>query len=342
MRINYNRGFGLAEILVGLVIGLLILLAGTSVIINYNQTQKASIGSNTATGQGMSSVEVLSRSLRQAGYGFVNQFSYTKPGSPTSGIACTTLGGLAFTPLGITSSATTDSIAVAYGESSAGISSPELNMQTPVYSLGTLTFSNTDQLVVNGKIIVADSAGDCLIASVTAKTATTATLASVGTGGSTLTGVITQVYPIQVMHNELWSVDTTKHQLKYVDTINGTQIVASNVVALKAQFGMVDTNGNFSAYGITGANAGNSHAIRIALIIKDTDRQKGDASKCTDSTGTIRTVANGSNLVNIDNWNADGTTAQLTVDVSGITDWQCYSFKVVTQTIPVRNYLWGI
>ena len=91
----------------------------------------------------------------------------------------------------------------------------------------------------------------------------------------------------------------------------------------------MDATENFAGYGTAGAAAGNIHSIRVALVLKNTSRQKGTGATCTSSNGGAP-----NKNVPIDNWG-------ITVDVSAIPDWQCYTFKVITQTFPLRNFMWG-
>jgi type IV pilus assembly protein PilW len=316
---NKHRGFSLVELMVGLLVSMMVLLATTSMAVQFNQSQRAGQSANTALGDGASALEVMGHSLRQAGLGFINQVSYG-----TAGQACNSFGGITpFAPLAIAPGLTTDTLSIAYGEGTGGVSSPKI-AQTPYpSSLGIVQFANTSQFSAGEQVVVADSAGNCNLATVTAVTTNTASFNGTATGNT-----LVAFYPIGTLHNETWSV--TNGKLQFADVNRGQVIVADNVVAMKAQFGMMDGAGNFASYGTAGATASNIHSIRVALVLKNTNRQKGNSANCVSLSGGVP-----SKDVPIDNWG-------ITVDVSGVTDWQCYTFKVVTQTFPLRNFMWGV
>ena len=324
-----QKGYSLVEFMVGFFIGLLVLMATTSMAIQYGKSQNSGLGANTALGSGMASLEVIGNSLRQAGFGLINQVSYG-----TNGVVCTASMNTVnpFAPLIITAGTSSDTVYVAYGTSISAVSAPKLNQLPLPTSLTNVTFYSTDLFNTSDQVIIADSAGNCTTASVNSgKSTTQVSFTGTYAGANPIVGV----YPIGTFHDELWSVNS-KQQLQFSDPDgNNTIVVAANVVAFKAQFGMVDTSGNIT-YGVTGNTPTNIKSIRIAVVVKEANRQTGAASSCTTSTGTTP-----SKLINISDWTTEGTANQLTVDISGVTDWQCFNFKVITQTIPLRNYMWG-
>ena len=315
-----QKGFSLVELMVGLLIGMLVLLATTSMAVQFGQTQKAGLGANNALGDGASAMELMGHSLRQAGLGFINQVSYGSGGQ-----VCNSFEGITpFAPLAITPGGTTDTLSIAYGEGIGGVSSPKITQTPYPTNLTAVQFANTAQFSVNKQVVVADSAGNCTLALVTAVTPTTASFSFIGTAtGNTLVAF----YPIGTLHQETWSV--THGKLQFTDVNRGQVIVSDNVAAMKVQFGLVDGAENFAGYGTAGATPGSIHSIRVALVMKNINRQKGTGAQCVTSSGGIP-----SKDVPIDNWG-------VTVDVSAIPDWQCYTFKVVTQTFPLRNFMWG-
>jgi type IV pilus assembly protein PilW len=314
-----HRGFSFVELMVGLLISMLVLLATTSMAVQFSQSQRAGLGANAALGDGASALEVMGHSLRQAGLGFINQVNFG-----TAGQVCSSFGAITpFAPLAITPDLITDTLSIAYGEDTGGVSSPKITQTPYPTSLGVVQFANTSQFLAGEQVVAADSAGNCNLVTVTAVTPTTATFSGSSTGNT-----LVAFYPIGTLHNETWSV--TNGRLQFTDVNRGQVIVADNVVAMKAQFGMVDGSKSFTGYGTAGASANNIHSIRLALVVKNVNRQKGAASSCTNPSGGAPNKD-----VRIDNWG-------ITVDVSGIPNWQCHTFKVVTQTFPLRNFMWGV
>jgi type IV pilus assembly protein PilW len=316
-----QKGFSLVELMVGLLIGMLVLLATTSMAVQFGQSQRAGVGANNVLGDGALALELMGHSLRQAGLGFINQVSYENGGQ-----VCNSFDGITpFTPLSITSGGTTDTLSIAYGEGIGGVSSPKITQVPFPINLTAVQFANTAQFEENKQVVVADSAGNCALALVTAVTPTTTSFSFVGPPtNNTLVGF----YPIGTLHWENWSI--TNGKLQFTDLNRGQVIVADNVAAMKVQFGLVDAVDNFVGYGTVGATLSRIHSVRVALVMKNINRQKGNSAQCGSSRGGIP-----SKDLPIDNWG-------ITVDVSAIPDWQCYTFKVVTQTFPLRNFMWGV
>jgi type IV pilus assembly protein PilW len=313
------RGFSLVELMVGVLIGMLVLLATTSMAVQFGQSQRAGLGANNAQGDGASALELMGHSLRQSGLGFINQVNYGAAGQ-----VCSSFDGVApFAPLAITPGLPTDTLTIAYGAGVGGVSSPKIT-QTPFpTNLATVEFANTSQFSASDQVVVADATGNCVLATVTGVTPTTASFNGTPTGDT-----LVAFYPIGTLHKETWSV--THGKLQFTDINRGQVIVADNVVAMKVQFGLVDSTDNFVGFGTAGATTHTIHSIRVALVMKNINRQKGNGAQCVSSSGGAPNKD-----VPIDTWG-------MTVDVSGIPDWQCYTFKVVTQTFPLRNFMWGV
>ena len=66
-------------------------------------------------------------------------------------------------------------------------------------------------------------------------------------------------------------------------------------------------------------------ALRFSLVTRDAFQQKVATDACTTTTSSSIAVG----------W---GTS---TFDVSGLTHWQCYAYRVTTRLIPLRNSTWG-
>lgn len=135
---------------------------------------------------------------------------------------------------------------------------------------------------------------------------------------------------------------------------NSTAVpVASDIVALQAQYGVTNTidpsasNATAAAYlnrvdqwvdatgtygpSIALLDRNRIRAIRIAVIARDGNLQKGVVSQACNG------AAVGVSKVCI--WQADATPAN--VDLSSIPNWQRYRYRTFEATIPLRNIIWN-
>jgi type IV pilus assembly protein PilW len=132
------------------------------------------------------------------------------------------------------------------------------------------------------------------------------------------------------------------------DNWTSSSIVASNIVNVSAQYGISDASNaavsptpqNITHWiDATGNSYGGSNwatlssvadikrikAIRVAIVARSADKvNKRDASgNCTTTTTSPIWFDNPA------------------IDLSGMTDWQCYRYKVYQTVIPIRNVIWG-
>jgi type IV pilus assembly protein PilW len=117
-----NRGFTLIELMVGLVIGLVTLLAVTQVYLNWDSRQRTSSSKNNAQISGTLAAYTLERDIRQAGMGFGSASSPTdiKAGCAVAASFNGAPVNFNFIPLQIVNGdgGGTDQISVLYGNSS--------------------------------------------------------------------------------------------------------------------------------------------------------------------------------------------------------------------------------
>ncbi len=129
--------------------------------------------------------------------------------------------------------------------------------------------------------------------------------------------------------------------------------VVSNVVALQAQYGIAETldpasiaitsarflnevtrwqeaTGDFAA-GMTVANRNLIRAVRVAVVTRDSARQKNMVSQsCHGSQAGLTKVCV---------WTQDSSPADVVLG-SG-TDWQFYRYRVTEAVVPLRNLIWN-
>jgi type IV pilus assembly protein PilW len=83
-------------------------------------------------------------------------------------------------------------------------------------------------------------------------------------------------------------------------------------------------------------------AVRIALVARSPLAEKIDATGAGGYTGAQScTNQDTANARGVCAWVGDATSQSPAVDLTGITDWQTYRYRVYETVIPLRNVIWG-
>ena len=156
------RGFSMVDLLVGIAIGILGLLAVTKVLVDFNKSRNTTVQLMETQNNGAMAMYLLERDLAQAGYGLMPllncstvQWYYTQQKS-------------AFSPVPVAISdggASSDVISVQYGKNSSGIPAVTITQNQPSYTAPYTVASITGFIV--GDQIVTDSGSVCTLGQVT-------------------------------------------------------------------------------------------------------------------------------------------------------------------------------
>jgi type IV pilus assembly protein PilW len=182
----HQLGFTLIELMIGLVIGLVGLMAVSQIMLSFNK-QRNSINQTMATqNNGVMALYLLERDISQAGYGMMGlncdriNYAYNGTGYYNSPYSTSTLpgnGNVALTTLPvriIDGGTASDTIEVQYGRSTSGMPGTTLTAAQGSYSDSYAVAASTGFAV--GDMFVANANSICTLAKVGA--ATTATLIS--------------------------------------------------------------------------------------------------------------------------------------------------------------------
>ena len=371
-----QRGFSLVELMVALVIGLIVSLAAISTAKQFSTGAMKSEAASANFNSSLAAVTQLESSIREAGLGLYNNgglncgflnaayldavtVNHEKviAARITKGAegATNSIGGQNITVAG-------DIITLAYASSgsAASILKSAIN-QTAVNTSAQVPPNGAAP--ANSFVLLSEggSAGNCVIRQVTSAVAAKdsndkdVTTLNFGESGYNATGFTDEaakssyyVIPIGASNftYESWYVDRATSTLRRMDLITRQEtVMAEGVVALRAQYGAMgaasldqwigtdsvdpDWATAWSALDPTDVNdlvrVRAIRVIRFALVTREAFQQKvaTDACSVTSSEG----IALG--------W---GTS---TFDVSDLSNWQCYAYKVSTRLITLRNATWG-
>ncbi len=349
-------GFGLAEVLVGLAIGLLGILMITQVATLFQQRRHSAVAASQATGQGAIAAHAMERDLRSAGYAFGAatgcQMKWFFDGGT---IPVMTLG-----PLSVTANASgSDTLLVRYGARPAALQEIRFTEAHPGGAT-RVALPDTSGMAEGDQVVLFETGRDCLLAQISSVEAGVGILHAPGThrwnpgsfgedpatGDYTVAGALVNIGQLQMVE---YSVSNGRLQRRvYRPDTNDwqAQTLAHGIVLLKAQYGfdtrsgtvqdkrvtswrnaLVDANGDGS---IDAGDLQRMVAVRTALLVQVGAREKQGASGCQTTTVNPQWRSGAVN----------GSTTAANLPMDGVANWMCYRYQVVENVIALRNVLW--
>jgi len=357
-----SRGFGIVEIMVAMVIallGMIVIFQVFAISESYNRT---SVSGSDAQQNGAYSVFVLQEELRQAGWGFNN----------SQALGCTVLAynaaigavpAYTLAPVVINQGPATgsDSLEINYG-SQGLLVAPTAIAANQGSSLDPFPVANPFGFNLGDTVLAAETGKSCTLAQITKQLPLTgsAPLPCVAVsncvvrtaggaypynnpGGSGViyssNGFLYDLGPSPT--RDVFSV--VNNQLTVVPSLtsNVLQVVADNIVQLKAQYGhdngvnngtvlsgpytasdgIVDSYDNVTP--ATAAAWNQLLTVRIGVVARSAQPEKpsGPGPAC-DTTTVAPTWSGGS------------------FNLSANANWMCYRYKVFEVVVPIKNILW--
>lgn len=364
-----QRGFGLVEIMVGLVIGMIASVVIFQVFSVSERQKRTTSGSADAQTTGAFSLYTIERDTKMAGFGLESDamakcnevFSYFNDGSGDGKIMEFDLpAAVSITDGG---AALADQIEIVYYTNPAD---GNFVIPSSTYLDSTFPATSSEYDVVNTSGCTADTlamieeGGKCTVLEVTTvQTAAKHIQHNPGGSGSLadpvynpkipyktanawpsynkgaalrcgLTRPVSRTY--RIVGNALESQDSTSATI---------QTIAPNIVTLQAQYGVADA-------GTLVVNRADQWVDATGAWAKGTlTRANGKRIK----TIRLALVARSSEYEKPEPGNACATTTDAMVAgwstwanlsaVKNLADWQCYRYKVVETVIPLRNVIWA-
>ncbi len=352
---HHQTGFSLAEILVGLVIGLLATLVIMQVFSVFEGQKRTTTGSADAQTNGSIALYTIDRELKMAGYGLLPATN-----SPLNCSTLTTGTPADLSPVVITDggagAGASDTITIHYGSSDSGGGSSPI---TAVGLLGANDVTINDNmachvgdvaLIINGNVCTMTNVNgptDIAVVPVasTPPNITSVTLAStanaiVGANVSCLGSWVTTVFRVNPNYDPASAAINSQAYLER----SGDPSV-SDIVNIQAQYGIsavassnqvtnwVDAAGaTWAAPSVPDRNR--IKAIHIAVVARNGLLEKGNVTgPCTTVKGTVN---NGPCA-----WDDSNFDAAPAIDLSNDPNWQRYRYRVFETIIPLRNMIWA-
>lgn len=363
-------GFSLVEIMVGLVIGMATVVIMLQMLSNSDATKRKAAGGNDAQMNGALALYTLEREIRASGYGINDQrllgcdltyktstdgATVTVPLQPTTVLTA----GNALIPAG---DANTDALMVIYSNNQGSGDGDKLLSNA---SAGSYQVSTPSSYSINDIVIAQNSARStpCTLSTdkVIAITGSTLTV-DPGVMGMPANSIIfnmggTPVINVYAIRNgNLTVCDFTAWDCSkagYANPVDSNVWVpiASNVVALRAQYGhdllagapggglqkIVSQYDQITPDKTTGMNGytvdcswARTLAVRVALVARNATYDKSDPTK-------VNPVWSGTTA---DGVSSPSNPTALPFDLSGNGDWKKYRYKTMETTVPLRNAIW--
>jgi type IV pilus assembly protein PilW len=348
-----QAGFSIVEVMVGLMVGILVTLSAWGSVMFYEANRRSSMGGNSALENGLATALTIQRDVKSAGLGFVfsGQSVCQKVNAYFAGATPVIRDGVDFAPVSLLDGGPgSDEISVAYARSILG-GAPVKMISGMTNAIDPIKVNSTSNVGVGDMILVASSVPTqpCTLMQVTQATtagfgtdlARAANIWNPGDPAGTFTnspvyGANSSVIRTGPLTWVTYRVSAQRH-LEVRDEFTGAvDTLAENIVFLKAQYGVSDGIAPQIEQWVAGTDAwapplDNPHiaalrAVRIVVVARAPHREKP-------------TVANGP---------CDATPAPPqtwpggpVVDLSGDPDWQCYKYKTLLLTIPLKNMIYG-
>jgi type IV pilus assembly protein PilW len=367
-----QRGLSLVELMVGVLIGMLTVVAISHVLMTAESQKRTATSGGDAQVNGTLALYALQRDVEMAGYGLTGQpaaLGCDVKGQYGSGTSAKVLPALSLVPARITpgSGATPDQITV-WQSNKPSYAVPlrvaESHTQTSTRFIVPSTFG-----VAAGDLLVAvpptpSATAWCSVLAVAADSSTALTstqiphLADLGGWNAVGSDLLpTAGYPAGSHLINLgtglprtYSISAGKSLVAtdVLATSGGTsvQTIAPQIVQLKALYGKdTDGNGTIDAFNTT-APATNAAwlqvmALRVAVVAQSAQLEpvRDGGSPVTPAIGVEWVVdARTDGAVAC---STDSSQKCVRIDVSGVgSDWRNYRYKVFDTVVPLRNMLW--
>ena len=342
---NNRAGFSLAELMVGLALGLLTLLALSQAYIAFHGSRRATAGTSDAQTAAMGALFAIERDLQHAGPGLGDARLLG------CSVAIDASQSITAAPVRIEAGldGAPDTLVV-YG---SDLLAPPARLGAALTASSTGIGLSSTQGMRRGDILGVQEAGkpcalvriDSVDSAVRVSHAVLAPQAGITVDYSTMATAFNLGRLSQVSYS-IVSGELRRSSGDHAGNSALVQTLGGNIVSLKAQYGfdtraviasvplvtrwsasMIDADGS----GTTGDSGDWQRiaGVRIAVVARSPNRE---ASAC---------AATASNLPGWQAPDSAGTLARTAISLAHVPDWRCYRYRSYETVVPLRNVIWG-
>ena len=343
MRLNKSlgmqvqTGFGLVELMVATMLGLIVTLAVSQVFLGFELQKKTTSGGANAQTNGTVALYLMSRDLQMAGYGLIP--------AENSAISCLDVrdddgGAVDLSPVVISDggAGASDTVTIRYGDSPTGGAQLTIDA-TPAAASNDVIVANNFGCRQNDTVLLINGSA-CRMTKVTGAlgaSTTTVTLAKAE-------GAVGNVGRLVCLGSWQPRVYAVNGGLTVGDTV-----VVNDIVDLQAQYGVsasansnqvtqwVDATGGWAAPSVAERNR--IKAIRIAVVARSGNLEQENVTEACSSTEDAAPTG-------LCSWDATSAAPSVAspapaIDLSNDPNWQRYRYRVYDTIIPLRNPIWS-
>lgn len=349
MRLNKSlgmqvqTGFGLVELMVATMLGLIVTLAVTQVFLGFELQKKTTSGGANAQTNGTVALYLMSRDLQMAGYGLIPASDF--------GLECI---GVDLSPVLIENGEdeASDRLTIQFGDSpTGGVHSKILDVSDPEVRVD----NNFGCRVGDTALLLRGSS--CAVTSVTAVTPVSAVSLPADTVQTVSLGSV--AFPLG--GDSLACLGGWQRH-EYAVVAGGLArdgvVVVNDIVSLQAQYGIsaspnsnqitqwVDATGTWAfsnfdppADKASVDNRNRIKAIRIAVVARSGNLEQESVTESCSSTEDAAPTG-------LCSWDATSAAPSVAspapaIDLSNDPKWQQYRYRVYDTIIPLRNPIWS-
>lgn len=349
-----QRGMTIVELMVAIVVGMLVVLAAAGTLGFMEASKRTSMGGNSALENGVAVLTLLEHDVKTAGLGF------SAPGK----IACPTinlyyagtrrLDNAPFMPVAVTTgSSAPDAVTVTYADFTLA-AAPSMLFLPMTSPDAEVVLENAGAIAVGGVAVLSNpgSSDPCTVISVTSVDTNPPGTIRIGhaAGGafnppsaaSTFSNPV--AYPMRASINRadglVWTTYRVSpaNRLEIVNNLTGeVQLLADNTVGLKIQYGVtaapgtttitdwVDATGAWATP--TPAQVAQIRAVRVGILLRNPQKEKPTTLGGSCDATTVVPAA----------WPGGPAYDYIATQP----DWQCYRYRSMRTTIPLKNLNWA-
>jgi type IV pilus assembly protein PilW len=357
-----SRGFGIVEVMVAMLIALLGMVVIFQVFAISESVNRTAITGSDAQQNGAYALYMLQQEIREAGWGFNNSqalgcsviaYNATMGGPPAALTPGAPAGTYTLAPVLINAGPGngSDSLEVNYANPNLLVA-PVAIYQNQATPTDPFVVSNRFGFNVGDLILAVEPAKSCTLGQATSLPAALSTTINRDVSGAypyNQPGGSGVVYTTNGFLFDFGAAPTRdvfsvfNNQLTVISSLSSAtrQVVADNIVQLKAQYGhdngvnngtvpvgpyaagdgIVDSYDN-----VTPANAAAWNqllTVRVGVVARSAQPEKPSGAGPGCDTTTVAPAWSGGNF-----------------DLSANANWQCYRYKVFETVIPVKNIIW--
>lgn len=350
-----QSGFSLVELMVGIIISMLVIVAVMASARYLERQKRLSLGINRSLETLNIATNSIADDIRMAGsamtYG--GKFSCKKSVIQKYGVtAATDINGF-LPPISWVDGGAglSDTVRVVYADTPFGIATTTVsstinNFTQPVFDVATGTssivdyarpFSSDANAALSVKAMLTNDNNGCQIVAFDAATGISSIPnTTIPAGASAIPIYDFQDLTYSIKNNALWVHDN------FVTGAAGDHEVAADVVYMKV-YGLV-AGSWFAAGDLTPFNNSASlsaqlgvtapSALRLFIIARTQNFNAKSAGACVATSQAA--------LEQSMPWYIEGEVLDPAVDLTAIADWDCYQYKAVDMVIPLRNLSLGL